>query len=280
MRLYCFQLELSGIRQYAPLMLPQLRVASPCTADWEKMTGDERVRYCDQCKLNVYNFSAMSAAEIEGLLRKSTGRVCGRLYQRADGTVLTKDCLVGFRTRVLQISRVAGAALAAMISTVSAAAQTPVQSSSVREVAAGNAGIKLTIVDPSGAVIPEASVTLSDVTGARVLRGQSDGEGSYQMLNLISGAWKITVSSPGFGHQELRVFLRDREIVQSVLQLQVAVMGEVIEVYGPDLGQSAYSMQHSIPVTQAHRDGTVPPPNPSHNPIAHLLRKLRFWLFA
>jgi len=43
-------------------MLPQLRVASPCTADWEMMTRDDRVRYRDLCKLNVYNFSAMSAA--------------------------------------------------------------------------------------------------------------------------------------------------------------------------------------------------------------------------
>jgi len=60
-------------------MLPQLRVASPCTADWERMGGDDRVRYCDQCKLNVYNFSAMSSSEIEQLLLKSTGRVCGRL---------------------------------------------------------------------------------------------------------------------------------------------------------------------------------------------------------
>jgi len=60
-------------------MLPQLRVASPCTADWERMGGDDRVRYCDQCKLNVYNFSAMSSPEIEQLLLKSTGRVCGRL---------------------------------------------------------------------------------------------------------------------------------------------------------------------------------------------------------
>jgi len=44
------------------LMLPQLRVASPFTAAWEMMTGDDRVRYRDLCKLNVYNFFAMSAA--------------------------------------------------------------------------------------------------------------------------------------------------------------------------------------------------------------------------
>lgn len=75
-------------------MLPQLRVASPCTADWEKMVGDDRVRYCDQCKLNVYNLSAMSLSEIEHLRVTSTAGVCGRLYRRLDGTILTKDCPV------------------------------------------------------------------------------------------------------------------------------------------------------------------------------------------
>ena len=37
----------------------ELRVASPCSADWDRMQGNERVRYCPQCKLNVYNFAAM-----------------------------------------------------------------------------------------------------------------------------------------------------------------------------------------------------------------------------
>jgi hypothetical protein len=255
-------------------MLPQLRVASPCTADWEKMTGDDRVRYCDQCKLSVYNFSEMSASEIEQLLRKSTGRVCGRLYQRYDGTTLTKDCPVGFRTRVRQVSRVAGAVLAAMMSAAFAAAQNPTQASSDNEVAVGNAGINLTVVDPSGAVVPKASITISDVTGARVLRGQSDSEGSYEISNLMSGSWRITVSSPGFGHQELRVILSDREIFKSVIHLQVAIMGEVVEVPGPDLAASVYSAPDNLLPSKISPDTAAPPRKPSHNPISGLLHKL------
>jgi hypothetical protein len=255
-------------------MLTQLRVASPCTADWEKMIGDDRVRYCDRCNLNVYNFSEMSASEIEQLLRKNTSRVCGRLYQRHDGTTLTRDCPVGFRTRVRQVSRVAGAVLAAMMSAAFAAAQNPKQGSSGNEVAVGNAGIKLTVVDPSGAVIPKASITISDATGARVLRGQSDSEGSYQILNLMSGSWRIIVSSPGFGHQELRVILSDRKILKPVLQLQVAIMGEVIEVPSLDLETSAYSVPDNILSSKISPDAAAPPRRPSHRPISGLLHKL------
>ena len=36
--------------------LELIQIATPCTADWESMVGDERTRYCGDCKLNVYTF--------------------------------------------------------------------------------------------------------------------------------------------------------------------------------------------------------------------------------
>ena len=41
----------------------RLDVASPCSANWEKMTGDDRMRFCALCKKNVYNLSAMSEGD-------------------------------------------------------------------------------------------------------------------------------------------------------------------------------------------------------------------------
>lgn len=76
--------------------LDDLRVASPCSADWNRMDGDERKRFCAQCRLNVYNLSSMTRYDAENLLRLSEGRLCVRYYQRADGTILTQDCPVGW----------------------------------------------------------------------------------------------------------------------------------------------------------------------------------------
>jgi hypothetical protein len=56
------------------------------------MQGDDKVRFCDQCRLNVYNLSAMSRRQAQDLVRQREGRLCVRFYQRADGTVLTQDC--------------------------------------------------------------------------------------------------------------------------------------------------------------------------------------------
>lgn len=61
------------------------------------MQGDDRVRYCGQCKLNVYNISAMSRNEAESLIKENEGRLCLKLYRRKDGTVITDDCPVALR---------------------------------------------------------------------------------------------------------------------------------------------------------------------------------------
>ncbi|XYH99625.1 hypothetical protein ACMHYB_07655 [Sorangium sp. So ce1128] len=109
--------RLDGItaRQGLPL-LDSLRVASPCTASWDEMAGDDRVRFCRTCEKNVYNLSEMPRDEAERLVRAAAGDLCVRLYRRADGTVLTADCPVGVnrrRIRNLTAAAVGGGLLAA-----------------------------------------------------------------------------------------------------------------------------------------------------------------------
>jgi hypothetical protein len=89
--------------------LDNIRIASPCPASWDEMRGDERKRFCSQCSLNVYNLSGMTRDEAENLLLMSEGGVCVRFYRRADGTVLTEDCPVGWRAVRRRVSRAATA---------------------------------------------------------------------------------------------------------------------------------------------------------------------------
>src|SRR5215204_4694588 len=87
--------------------LDNIRIASPCRSDWNQMYGDERKRFCGECKLNVYNLSDMSRDEAERLLANAEGRLCVRFYRRRDGTVITKDCPVGWRAIKRRVSRIA-----------------------------------------------------------------------------------------------------------------------------------------------------------------------------
>ncbi|MFI5301697.1 MAG: hypothetical protein ACHREM_26715 [Polyangiales bacterium] len=89
-------------------LLKQLRVASPCAADWDAMPGTDRVRQCHGCGKRVFNISSMDRAEAELFLRENTGETqpCVRFHQRRDGTVITSDCPIG---RTLKVARVATA---------------------------------------------------------------------------------------------------------------------------------------------------------------------------
>jgi len=95
--------------------LSKVRVASPCPADWDKMIGDERVRFCGQCELNVYNLSAMTKAQAENLIVRTERRLCVRFYRRRDGSILTQDCPVGLRALRQRISRIRRAVAAGLL---------------------------------------------------------------------------------------------------------------------------------------------------------------------
>jgi hypothetical protein len=79
--------------------LDHIKVAAPCSADWDQMYAveNQRVRFCSQCNLNVYNLSGMTRAQAEALLTHSEQRLCVRFYRRPDGTILTQNCPVGLR---------------------------------------------------------------------------------------------------------------------------------------------------------------------------------------
>ena len=94
--------------------LNNIRIASPCQADWNEMYGDNRKRFCGDCKLNVYNLSGMTRDEAEALVMNAEGRLCVRFYKRADGSVITQDCPVGL-ARVKQRTRILATALASIV---------------------------------------------------------------------------------------------------------------------------------------------------------------------
>ena len=145
--------------------LTDIRIASPCPAEWSKMTGDDRVRHCAECHLNVYNLSAMTEREVKNLLAANQGqRLCTRFYRRADGTVLTQDCPWGLRATARKISRLATAVLTAVLSINFAAAKSKPKEASCdcQQTQQKDSGLKLTVMDQHGALIPNAEITLAE----------------------------------------------------------------------------------------------------------------------
>jgi hypothetical protein len=101
--------------------LDHIKIAGPCSADWDQMFSfeDKRVRFCSQCNLNVYNLSDMSRQEAEALINKTEGRLCVRFYRRADGSVLTQNCPVGLKAIKRRVAWAAQVILGMVLSFVS-----------------------------------------------------------------------------------------------------------------------------------------------------------------
>jgi len=96
--------------------LDNVRIATPCKADWDQMVGNERRRFCGECNLNVYNLSGMTRSEAESLIGNTEGRLCVRYYRRKDGSILTQDCPVGLAAIRRRMSAVARAVSSAVLS--------------------------------------------------------------------------------------------------------------------------------------------------------------------
>ncbi len=96
--------------------LDNVRVAAPCSADWEQMIGNERARFCGQCNLNVYNLSSMTKSEAESFIARNEGSVCVRFYRRRDGSIITDNCPVGLRAIRRRMSYIGRAVASAALS--------------------------------------------------------------------------------------------------------------------------------------------------------------------
>lgn len=91
----------------------QVRIAEPCPAAWDAMTGDEARRHCGACDRPVHNLSAMRLDDAAALLRaRADDPPCVRYTAAADGTLRFRD-LVPRASLTRKLRTAAAAALLA-----------------------------------------------------------------------------------------------------------------------------------------------------------------------
>ena len=208
--------------------LDHLGVASPCPVGWEQMTGNDQVRFCSLCELNVYNFAELTQREAEALLRATEGRICGRIYRRSDGTVITRDCPIGVRAIRRKVTRVAGAAFATIISLCSPAFSQKEKGSSCRQQVkitskldrhSNDPGkVTGTIIDAIGAVVPGARITIVDRQTKKSYELKSNDEGQFSQ-SLSPGTYTVTIDLANFKKLKLEVNTRlgETKVVEATL---------------------------------------------------------------
>jgi hypothetical protein len=233
-----------------------LRIAAPCSASWEEMAGDERVRHCSLCSLNVYNFAEMMGEEVRELLVRTEGRVCARLYRRGDGTVLTRDCPTGLRAVRQRASRAAAAVVAALLSLPSLAfggtsckprliTHGSKVKLTVERVATAHAAVFTGVVRQDRTALPGVTVTVRDEATNREVATVTDVNGAFTIAALNDGIYRVEAVLPGFTTATMEhLEVNAGEVIHVSVALRTAfTMGALAPMITPDPGTTTVSSE-------------------------------------
>ncbi len=101
-----------------------------------------------------------------------------------------------------------------------------------------------TVLDPSGAAVPGAKITLTGET--RTLHTESDAHGTYTLRGLAPGSYTLMVTAKGFALLTLQnLELAANQIKELNLSLEIAVERQNVTVTGQDRGISISSDQNA-----------------------------------
>ena len=187
--------------------IDQVRVDDPCSESWDEMVGNNTVRFCTHCAMSVNDLSEMKRKDALRLVRRSKGRLCIRYVQNP------KTKAPVFAEELVQISRrAARLATGVMSASLSLASLAYAQGAAVavrteNEVNVVQKGDELkdtksavlsgSVVDPAGAAIADAIVSIADGRGGS-MRTVTDNEGQYKLEGLAAGDYSLSVEAPNF----------------------------------------------------------------------------------
>lgn len=58
----------------------QLSIPTPCHENWDKMSPEEKGKFCGSCQKTVMDFTRMSDRQLAEFFKKPVDNVCGRFY--------------------------------------------------------------------------------------------------------------------------------------------------------------------------------------------------------
>jgi hypothetical protein len=148
--------------------LDNVKVASPCKADWNQMSGNDTIRFCGSCEMNVYNLSGMSKRAAEDLLARAEGRMCVRFFRRTDGSIITRNCPVGFAAVKQRFQRIGTAVLSSVLGFTAGVGLFSLFGSSQREVTMGTVAERLVQDRASDPVVGEVDTNRQELMGKMV----------------------------------------------------------------------------------------------------------------
>lgn len=261
--------------------IESVNVKSPCSEDWDKMTGSNKVRFCSHCSKDVNNISEMTRKEATRLIRNSDGRLCIRyVVDPATKTPLFADQLLRITRRAPVVaSGVMSASIALSATayaqgevreTVTAAVAGPppittAPRSDARSKSGGSAQLTGTVADQMGGVIVGAKVEIFSVDAAKTGSTETNSDGVYTFNDLPPGNYLLEITSPGFLKNSRRIVVAEKTdaVVDSSLEiggfeLTVEVKSNVeMEVSSVSVGGAIAVVEYTSELSSAVADEDV-----------------------
>ena len=129
------------------------------------------------------------------------------------------------------------------------------------------------VMDPSGAVIPGASVVVEPQLSGPAHTVQTDGEGRYRVTGLTAGRYKVTAEASGFRTTSKQTaILASRHIVTLDIHLVIATQSQQVFVQGnaPQLEVSPQSNASAVAISGSNMNALSNDPDELQNQITAL----------
>lgn len=214
--------------------LDSIKSPSPCSKNWNEMTGDEKARFCETCKKDVHNISAMTRKEARKFAAQNSGKACVRFERLENGKVLTADTKLH---KIGRASRIAAGVFSAAL-TLSAVAnaqtvekpKTQKTTQSQKETNTKTSQISFTIYDSNGAMIPNAEVKLTNVKTNQEFVSYADANGIANFALIPHGRYDVETSYPHFRSYKQTIQIKQEIEPNTKITLDVGTFTGIVSV--------------------------------------------------
>jgi hypothetical protein len=221
----------------------KLKIGNPCNENWDKMTPNDKGRFCQKCEKSVFDLSDSTDQEIIDFFKNKDEKVCGRLTKFQ----LNHDF---YETPVLpkvNMNRYIAASFTLLALTPAVVAQT--NQSNIKTPLRTNKNIqsfktqgeiqhihdvKLKLTDQNGIIITNAYISING--HEEEFRTDSLGVVKFDLPEKFkSKPITLYVRSNGFRYGEIILDTKNYPIIQSfkVEMIEEMIMGDIAPDYDP-----------------------------------------------
>jgi len=126
-------------------------------------------------------------------------------------------------------------------------------------------GIFGVVTDPTGAVVPQATVQFRQLASNSTTSARTDVAGQFKFRGLAPGQYELQITAPGFSRTSQRVELRPQEVAAVKSELQIGSVSEMVEVTAAP--STLQTLTASISTTSRRKRVAPPQPRPLPNKL-------------